>query len=178
MLPHELNLFDQELNKPCELKRRLSEALPSIRFCAARLSAFLWQVRFAGCLVSRALPDLPSLMDLAKMSSFPSGEGSEMTNQPFANTFVVNGIPRFERPTSPQHLNLLPQEVFLLKEKCHISFGRGKAKKPQKTAALEIRQRYGRPPHWDARLRTTPGNTRSSLDFWHVPDRDKEVIPF
>lgn len=76
LLPRELNSFDQELSKrACELKQRLSEALPSIHFSAARLSAFPCLVRFAGGLLSRALPDLPSLMDLAEMIS----EESEMT---------------------------------------------------------------------------------------------------
>lgn len=74
--------------------------LPSV--FAARLSAFPCQGTFAGGLVSRALSDLPSFMDLAEMSSFPLREGSKMTNHPFTNTFVVNGIPRFERPTSSQ----------------------------------------------------------------------------
>lgn len=173
------NLFDQALKKPaCELKRRLSEALPSIRFRAARLSAFPWQIRFAGCLVSRPLPNLPSLMDLAETSSFPLGEGSEMTNQPFANTFVVKGIPRFERPTPASAPQSPSSKGFPPKGKMSHFLWPGWGKRTQKTAAPEIRQRYGRPPYWDARLGTTPGNTRFSLDFLHIPDRDKEVIPF
>lgn len=34
------------------------------------------------------------------MSSVPLGEGSKLSNHPFVNTFVINSIPRCERPTS------------------------------------------------------------------------------
>lgn len=72
------------------------------------------------------------------MSSVPLGEGSKLSNHPFVNIFVINGIPRCERPTSSL-LALRPVSSCSFPSRWSMShFIREKKKQTKKTPKTNI----------------------------------------